>query len=361
MALAGKGMMIWQLPRCEDGSPEKIALAAKQAGLTHVIIKIANGMLAYNVDRNNNQDLLPPVIRALKAKGIDVWGWHYIYGHNVIGEARIAIQRVKQLRLDGYVIDAEIEYKQRGMDKKAEEFMKMIRPALSNIPIALSSYRYPKYHPELPWKQFLSYCDYNMPQVYWEQAHTAASQLERSYEQFKVVGPNRKFVPTGAFYKTNGWLPTPQDIQDFLRKSADLGLKAANFYTWDHKKYLLDQWNTLAAYNWDARGLVETFGQRLIAMLNTNNPQFLSRFYQENAVHITAKQTIQGSSQITSHYKRVFDIERPGAKYDLIAEQKDGNAVTIQWRASFGGKEISGRDSFGLQGEKIAYQYSQVL
>lgn len=361
MTLAGKGMMIWQLPRCEDGSPEKIAQAAQQAGLTHVIIKIANGMLAYNVDRNNNQDLLPPVIRALKTKGIETWGWHYIYGHNPIGEARIAIQRVKQLHLDGYVIDAEIEYKQRGMEKNAEQFMKTIRNPMSHIPIALSSYRYPKYHPELPWKQFLAYCDYNMPQVYWEQAHTPASQLERSFEQFKVVAPNRKFVPTGAFYKTNGWLPSAKDIQDFLRKSNELGFKAANFYTWDHKKYLPDQWKTMAAYDWKSGNMTQTFGQQMIDLLNNNNLQHLSQLFHEGAVHITAKQTIQGSANIKSYYKRVFDIERPGARYDLLSEQKEGNSYTVQWKATFSGKEILGRDSFGLQNEKVVYQYSQML
>ena len=59
MSLAGKGMMIWQLPRCEEGSPEKIAQTAKQAGLSLVIIKIANGMLAYNVDRNTTRIWCP--------------------------------------------------------------------------------------------------------------------------------------------------------------------------------------------------------------------------------------------------------------------------------------------------------------
>ena len=361
MALTGKGMMIWKLPRCEDGSPEKIAQAAQKAGLTHVIIKIANGMLAYNVDRDNNHDLLPPVIEALKAKGIQVWGWHYIYGHNVVGEGRIAIQRVKQLRLDGYVIDAEIEYKQNGMDAKAEQFMKMIRTPLKNVPIALSSYRYPKYHPELPWKQFLSYCDYNMPQVYWEQAHTPASQLERSYEQFKAISPYREIIPTGAFYKTNGWLPTAKDIQDFLRKSVELGFKAANFYTWDHKQYLPEQWDTLASFDWKKGSLTQTFGQLLIALLNEHNPQRMMHMFQDNAVHITAKQTLQGTAQIQSHYQRIFDIERPGAQYALLQEHNDGNAYTVQWKATVGQKEITGRDSFALYNNKIAYQYSQIV
>jgi hypothetical protein len=361
MSLAGKGMMIWQLPRCEDGSPEKIAQTAKQAGLTHVIIKVANGMLAYNVDRSNNQDLVPAVAEALKSKGIQVWGWHYIYGHNPIGEARIAIQRVKQLHLDGYVIDAEIEYKQRGMDKKAEQFMSAIRGPMSNIPIALSSYRYPKYHPELPWQQFLQYCDYNMPQVYWEQAHTPASQLERSFEQFRVIAPNRKFVPTGAFYKTNGWLPTPKDIQEFLRKSAELGCNAVNFYTWDHKKFLVDQWNAMASFNWDKREVTQSFGQRMVALLNGGNPAFVSRFFSDTAIHVTSNKTIHGIESIQSQYERLFGIERPGAEYTLLSEHSDDSAYTIQWCAAIGDKEIRGRDSFGLKDEKIIYQFSQIL
>lgn len=361
MSLAGKGMMIWQLPRCEDGSPEKIAQAAKQAGLTHVIIKIANGMLAYNVDRNTNQDLVPAVAQALKAKGIQVWGWHYVYGINPIGEARIAIQRVKQLHLDGYVIDAEIEYKQKGMASQAEQFMKAIRGPLTNIPIALSSYRYPKYHPELPWKQFLQYCDYNMPQVYWEQAHTPASQLERSFEQFKVLAPNRKFVPTGAFYKTNGWLPSAQDIQEFLKKATDLGCKATNFYTWDHKKYLPEQWDILAKYDWNRGNVVQSFGQRMVALLNGSSYLPVARSFSEDAVHISAKKTISGREKIAAYYQRLFEIERPGATYELVNEQSDDKSCTLIWKTTINGKEVQGRDSFGFNGETITYQYSQIL
>ena len=259
------------------------------------------------------------------------------------------------------MIDAEIEYKQRGMAEKAEQFMKAIRGPLTNIPIALSSYRYPKYHPELPWKQFLQYCDYNMPQVYWEQAHTPASQLERSFEQFKILAPNRRFIPTGAFYKTNGWLPSTQDIQEFLRKSTDLGCKATNFYTWDHKKYLPEQWEILASYDWNRGSLVQTFGQRMIAMLNASNYLPVARYFGEDAVHISAKKTISGRDKIAAYYQSIFEIERPGAKYELINEQGDEKSCTVVWKAVVNGKEIKGRDSFGLNGEKIIYQYSQIM
>lgn len=82
MALTGKGMMIWKIPSCEEGNPSKIASVAKAAGFTHVLIKIADGTYSYNVNRTTNIDLVPPVVSSLKAQGLKVWGWHYIYGDN---------------------------------------------------------------------------------------------------------------------------------------------------------------------------------------------------------------------------------------------------------------------------------------
>ena len=44
----GKGFYIWKIPSCEGGDPVKIAYTAHRAGLTHVLIKIANGIYDYN-------------------------------------------------------------------------------------------------------------------------------------------------------------------------------------------------------------------------------------------------------------------------------------------------------------------------
>ena len=111
MTLQGKGMMIWMIPRAENGDAEAIANVAKAAGLSHVLIKIADGPYAFNVDKTTKVDLIPPVAKALKAKGIQVWGWHYVYAYSPLAEADQAIQRVNELQLDGYIIDAEREFK----------------------------------------------------------------------------------------------------------------------------------------------------------------------------------------------------------------------------------------------------------
>jgi hypothetical protein len=57
MALQGKGFMIWKIPSCEGGSASQIASQAKLAGLTHVLIKIADGITAYNVNKDTASTL----------------------------------------------------------------------------------------------------------------------------------------------------------------------------------------------------------------------------------------------------------------------------------------------------------------
>ena len=58
MALEGKGYFIWQIAKTEDGNPVTIANKAVEAGLSHVLIKIADGIHTYNVDLVTGQDLV---------------------------------------------------------------------------------------------------------------------------------------------------------------------------------------------------------------------------------------------------------------------------------------------------------------
>ena len=107
MALEGKGMFVWKAPRIEGGNPKAAAAVAKGAGFTHVLVKIANGPYIYNGTWNDPTDYTTPLVDALRNMGIKVWGWHYVYGDDPVGEANIAIRRINQYNLDGYVIDAE--------------------------------------------------------------------------------------------------------------------------------------------------------------------------------------------------------------------------------------------------------------
>lgn len=360
MSLEGTGFFIWKVANCEGGNPAAIATAAKNAGFSHVLLKIADGTYAYNVDKDTKTDLLPPVIQALRANGIQVWGWHYVYGNNPVGEANMAVQRLQQLDLEGYVIDAEIEYKQPGKAAAAQRFMDRLRASLPALPMALSSYRFPSFHRQFPWKVFLEKVDYNMPQVYWEQNHNAEANLRRCVREFQAIQPFRPIFPTGPTYKTGGWRPTQADILEFLNTAKDLQLKGANFFSWDEcKRDVPELWEPISNYRWISAEPVSDITDQLLAALNSRDIEKIVALYLPDAVHITFTRAVQGSQAIRAWYNTLFNQILPSASFKITGVSGSGNSRHINWTAtSPGGAVASGSDSIGLLDGKIAYHYS---
>jgi hypothetical protein len=358
--ISGKGFYIWQIPRVEAGDPSAISSAALQAGLSHVLIKIADGENPYNIN-SSGQDLVPPLVLSLHQRSIQAWGWHYVYGYEPIAEADIAIQRIVNLGLDGYVIDAEAPYKQTGKDLAATEFMNHLRASLPNFPIALSSYRYPTYHPQLPWAEFLEKCDYNMPQVYWVGAHNPGEQLQRSVSEFQALAaPFRPIIPTGSAYKEGDWIPTVDDINAFLGMAQALNLSAANFWEWGHTRlYLPELWNTVANYYWPPDYTNQDITERYIAALNTHNPDSVLALYLPDAVHVTVERTIQGFTALRTWFGSLFNQILPGASFSLTGYTSQLGSRHFTWRAvSSGGRVDNGDDTLGLVNGKIIYHYT---
>jgi len=361
VAVQGKGYFIWKIPSCESGKADAIATQAQTSGLTHVLIKIADGTRSSNYDTARGVDLIPPVALALKTAGIQVWGWHYVYGYDPLGEARKAIQRLQALGLDGYVIDAEAEYKQPGRDTAARKFMTEMRSAFPDLPITLASYRYPSYHPQLPWRAFLEKCDYNMPQVYWEQAHNPASQLNRVVREFQAMNPYRPIMPIGPTYKAGGWAPTEKDITEFLDTCRSLNLPAVSFFSWDEcRRDLPKLWNLIRDYTFlGSTPTTQDIAGKYIEALNSHDPAQVISLYQPNAVQITAARTIQGAESIRTWYTSLINQLLPNASFTLTGLSGSGNSRHFSWQAtSSRGVVRNGNDTLGLIDGKINYHYT---
>ncbi|HPS41789.1 MAG TPA: nuclear transport factor 2 family protein [Anaerolineaceae bacterium] len=361
MTLKGKGMMIWKIPDCEGGRASAIAGVAAACGFSHVLIKIANETRPYNTDSQGN-DLILPVADALRSKGIQVWGWHYIYGYNPVGEAAIAISQVKRLALDGYVIDAEAEFKLPGRDKVARTFMTELRKGLPTTPVALSTYRWPSYHPTFPYVAFLEKCDYNMPQVYWMSAHNPDYDLKRSVTEFKAINPYRPVIPTGpAFYEGN-WAPTDKEVILFMDTAKSLGLTAANFFSWDYARTkLVPVWNAIANYNWPGElpPPVDDITDDIFECLNSGNAPALADLYAPNAVLVTPEFTFQGTDKIKTYYERLMINRLPQGNYTRTSRNSSGPTIHYTWTCtSYRARVNNGSDTLGLKDNKIVYHYS---
>jgi len=235
IGLDGTGMFIWKIKETENGDPVAITAEAIAAGISFVIIKIADGTNVYNFDWETNVDLVAPVAQALQNVGIQVWGWHYVYGDAPQAEADIAISRMDELNLDGYVIDAEHHYKDPGKNAAAVQFMASLREGLPDTPVALHAYRFPSLHP-IPWVEFLKCVDINMPQMYWMGAQNSVVQLERTLEEFEQLPYHPPVVPIGAAFSEHGWSPTAESISLFREAAFDLELPAVGFWEWSNAK-----------------------------------------------------------------------------------------------------------------------------
>ncbi len=359
MTLKGKGFFIWKIRNCENGNASQIAAVAKDAGLSHVLIKVANA------DGSYNYGLVPPVANALRSVGIQVWGWHYVYGNRPSAEADKAIQRINDLNLDGYVIDAESQYKEPGKHKAARTFMNRLRNGVgNNYPLALSSYRFPSFHP-IPWNEFLSKCDYNMPQVYWIHSHNPGEQLARTLEEFDDMPYRPPIIPVGAAFTEHGWAPTAQDVQEFLVTARSFNLSGANFWEWHNCRELLTPkhqiWNVIKNYDWGGGPPPPPpdITIQYANALNSHDPNQVVALYQNNAVHVTAARTIVGKAKIKAWYQHVFNQLLPNVTVVLTGHTGSGNTRHFTWTAtSSQGNVNDGQDTFGLHNDKIAYHYT---
>jgi hypothetical protein len=354
MALEGKGFYIWKIHRCEDGDANAIVQRAQAAGLSHLLIKIADGPKAYNVD------LAAPLVDAAQAAGLRAWGWQFVYGDEPFGEADIAIHRIRTLALDGFVVNAETAYK--GKHAQATAYMERLRGKVPNLEIALSSFRFPRYHADVPWTEFLSHCSYNMPQVYWVQADNPGQQLDWCIQQFNDVYPVRPVIPTGSAYEEFGWRPRPSEITQFLQKARDVGLAAANFWSWDYAGSATgaDLWKAVADFSWPVEKPPLDIVQRLENALNAGNVEAIVALYQQNAVHITAERTIKGPDEIRIHYAELLGQLLPNARFELTTVVSEGSVRHVSWNAISpnGFRVTAGQDTIGLRQGLIQYHSS---
>ncbi len=246
----GKGMCIWIIRRLINayGSNEAVASRLSELGITWVILKIANGTGKYNMRSINVfgnivgyvDDIIQPFIAALREKNIGVWGYQYIYGIRPIAEADAGIERYNELDLDGFVINAEKELKNK--PREATAYTVALKLGLPAVPIALTSYRYPSYHLSFPFTSFLMDDIFHMPQVYWLGASNPGAQLRKSVDELTAIS-DVPVVPLGLAYSEGGY-PPPREVemQEFHDTVLELDLTAYAWWEFEaaRKSKLLD-------------------------------------------------------------------------------------------------------------------------
>ncbi len=80
--------------------------------------------------------------------------------------------------------------------------------------------------------------------------------------------------------------------------------------------------------------------------------------YTEDAVHITAEQTIQGRTAIKTFYTDLFTKRQPNVIFSLTSMTGNEPTRNFGWTSTFSSSTRKGTDTLGLIDGSIAYHYS---
>lgn len=231
-AFDGNGMWIWYVSRAAGGDPEAIVEQAKAHGVSTVFVKSADGTTAWS-------QFSPQLVAALKAGGLDVCAWQYVYGTRPDLEAQVAAQSI-EAGADCFVIDAETEYE--GRYAQAQRYVTALRAAVGDsFPVGFTSFPYVDYHATLPYSVFLGPggAQFNAPQIYWKDIGGGVDAVvDHTYQHNRPYA--RPIVPLGQLYND----PSTGDVLRFRQLLAQAGATGVSWWDWQHA----------ASRHWDAIG-----------------------------------------------------------------------------------------------------------
>jgi hypothetical protein len=220
--LAGDGMWIWYVSKASGGKVNRIAKKARRRGIETVLIKSGDGGRYWS-------QFSPALVAALKARGLNVCAWQYVYGRGVKREADVAARAVRA-GADCFVIDAEGEYE--GRYPQASTYMIRLRNQVGpDYPIGLAAFPYTDFHPAFPYSVFLGPggAQYNMPQLYWK---TIGDKVDNAFVHTYVWNRayDRPILPLGQVYLN----PKPKQIKRFRRLALAHGMEGVSWWSWQH-------------------------------------------------------------------------------------------------------------------------------
>jgi Putative peptidoglycan binding domain len=218
--LDGSGMWIWYVSRSSSGEPAAIAAQAHLYGVRTVFVKSSDGTTWW-------PQFSATLVTALKAAGLNVCAWQFVYGNHPAGEAAVG-SRAATTGADCLVIDAESAYE--GKYSQAQTYVNALRTEVGpNYPLALSGFPYVDFHKAFPYSVFLGPdgAQASLPQVYWKTIGTSVDQaVAHTYLWNELYG--RSIYPLGQLYSD----PPPSEIERFRQLADAHGATGVSWWSW---------------------------------------------------------------------------------------------------------------------------------
>jgi hypothetical protein len=221
-AVDGDGMWIWYVSRSSGGLPDAIAAKAAKHGVETVFIKAADG-------RDPWRQFSPWLVAELKARGLRVCAWQFVYGRYPRTEAERGAEAARA-GADCLVIDAESHY--QGRYVAAQAYMRRLRARVGpDFELALTSFPYVHFHPAFPYSVFLGPggAQENLPQMYWKTIGVSTDRIYQVAWTFNGVY-GRPIYPLGQTY----FNPRSADVVRFRKLAISYGARGVSWWVWQY-------------------------------------------------------------------------------------------------------------------------------
>lgn len=230
----GKAIFSWNVPAVEGGDPVNFVNWLKKHHFEAVYLKAANGSAIQRVSRWSpwptwGENVRVNLVEALKANGIKVYLWHFVYGTNPSGELNVAKSQIARFQPDGYIWDVETAFDSKTNSVgNARLLSSGVKSAFPNMQQALCWWALPlspkgaQWHPIKVATAFQEFVDVGMPMMYWQGkgATAAVSYFNRSLNIWNKFW-NKPIIPVGRAYDGDGGYADPEGILAFAEEAKE--------------------------------------------------------------------------------------------------------------------------------------------
>jgi hypothetical protein len=264
--IEGKTIFSWNVPEIFKGDPKAFAEALVNAGFEGVLLKSGNGNAIFRMSTNGpwpkwGENIKKELVDALRAAGLKVYFWHFVYGVDIKGELAIADHQCTEFGPDEYVWDVETSFdEQKNAEANARLLTTGLEKAHPNIPQALCWWALPKnpknhnqeWHPIRVAHAFMDVVDCVMPMMYWggRTITDALLYLDWSLSIWKEFN-SKPIIPVGRAYTGDGGYMDATAITAFAKtlkeRSATWNLPGVSWWVLDQVMRNPECWSAMAA------------------------------------------------------------------------------------------------------------------
>jgi len=225
----GKSIFSWNVPEIHNGDPETFVQALVDGGFEAVVLKAADGTRVHRMSTLGpwptwGENIRPEMVDAIKAAGLKLYLWHFVYGGYPSSELNVAIQQAKRFRPDAYVWDVEGAFDSKtNAEANARTISRGFKVACPEVRQVLCWWALPRspstgveWHPIRVAKAWLETVDSAAPMMYWQGTGgaSAISYLNNSLRIWRGF-TDKPITPIGRAYNGDGGYATPEGIKAF--------------------------------------------------------------------------------------------------------------------------------------------------